>query len=431
MLALEYRRSPARFLTVRGASSTRFGARMSGALATNVAPLRLVNHAEPARPATGWTRLKPLLSGICGSDLSLLTGRSSPYLGALVSMPFVPGHEVVAETLDDLPGLARGTRVVVDPVLSCVARAVPPCRWCQVGRHSRCDRITGGRLAAGLQTGFCTDTGGGWSRRMLAHASQLHPVPDGLDDHRAVLTEPLACAIHSVRRVAIPDGAAALVVGAGTVGLLTVLALRAATRVGPIYVIAKHGHQRERARALGATEVFEPSRAARALRRACGGTLEHPVLGPEFLLGGADLAYECSGAASGLDTALRLVRAGGTVVLSGMPSGRVDLTPVWFRELRLVGSYASDGRGVPEGADGASTADAAGAADGSGVAEPGDEPADRAGQFAEALTLAAAAPLDGYVNAVYSLSRWREAIGHAARAGELGTIKVAFDPRRN
>jgi len=250
-------------------------------------------------------------------------------------------------------------------------------------------------VSSGLQTGFCGDTGGGWSRMLVAHGSQLHAVADSLDTEQAVLVEPLACAIHSVRRVPIPRGASVVVVGAGTVGLLTVLALREHTEAGPIYVIAKHGHQRERARELGATEVLSADRAARALRRATGGFLAHPERGEEYLLGGVDIAFECTGG-SGLDTALRLTRAGGTVLLSGMPNGGVDLTPVWFRELNLVGAYASGGRDFPH-----------------------------------ALELAQQAPLKGYVDAVYPLSRWREAIGHANAAGRLGTVKVVFDPVRD
>ncbi|WP_433113160.1 zinc-dependent alcohol dehydrogenase [Micromonospora sp. CA-246542] len=418
MPALEYRQSTPRFLAARGASSTKLGGRMSGVLASNVAPLRLVHRAEPSLPSGDWARLRPLLSGICGSDVSLLTGRSSPYFGAVVSMPFVPGHEVVAETLDDLPNLPKGSRVVVDPVLSCAVRGGEPCRWCVAGQHSRCDRVTAGRVSAGLQTGYCTDTGGGWGRQMVAHAAQLHPVPDTMDDRRAVLVEPLACAVHSVHRAQVPAGAAVLIVGAGTVGLLTLLALRALTKAGPIYVVAKHAHQHARARELGATEVFQPSRAARAVRRACGGTLEQPMIGGDFLLGGADVAFECTGAGAGLDMALRLVRAGGTVLLSGMPSGGVDLTPVWFRELNLVGSYASSG-----------SAAASPNAEPDGDAQEADEPV--GGTFAEAMALAAEAPLDGYVDAIYPLSRWREALGHAAKAGQLGAVKVAFDPSRN
>jgi threonine dehydrogenase-like Zn-dependent dehydrogenase len=412
--ALEFYRSPARYLAVRGATGTRLGSRLAGPLASNVAPIRLVTRTTVSPPRPDWVRLRPLLSGICGSDLALLTGRSSSYLSPVVSLPFVPGHEVVAETLDDSPGLSAGSRVVVDPVLSCSTRALPACANCRSQRHSRCDHVTSGSLAPGLQTGFCADTDGGWSRAMTAHASQLHAVPDTLDDQRAVLIEPLACAIHSARRIDIPAGAAVLLVGAGTVGLLTLLALRTFTGAGPVYVVAKHGHQRERAQELGATEVFPPKRLARALRLATGGSLERPDFGTEYLLGGVDVAFECTGSVPGLDTAMRMVRAGGTVLLSGMPSGSVDLTPVWFRELHLVGSYASDGGGGAQPAPG-------GAVPTNG----------RASDFADAISAAGRAPLSGYVDAVYVLSRWREAVGHAVAAGRLGTVKVAFDPTRD
>jgi threonine dehydrogenase-like Zn-dependent dehydrogenase len=394
-LTLEYHRSPARYVASRAATSTPVGGRAAGVLAANIAPLRLLNRPDPRRPGDDWTRVRPILSGICGSDLGLLTGRNSPYLSAVVSMPFTPGHEVVGETLDDLPGLARGTRVVLDPVLGCIPRGIDPCPACAADAHNRCDRLTAGQVSTGLQTGFCADTGGGWSRMLVAHASQLHPVPDSLDDETAVLVEPLACAVRAVRRVAVPEGASVLVVGAGTVGLLTVLALREYTKAGPVYVVARYGHQREHARAVGATDVIAPDRAAWALRRATGGFLAKPDRGAEFLLGGVDTAFECTGG-SGLDTALRVARAGGTVVLTGMPNRTVDLTPAWFRELELVGAYASAG-----------------------------------GDFPDALTLAHAPALAGYVDAVYPLSRWRDAIGHASAAGRLGTVKVAFSPNRD
>jgi len=397
ILALEYHRSPGRFMAARSLTATKVGGRMSGMIAGNVSPLRLINRQAPELPGEGWTRVTPRLSGICGSDLGLLTGRSSPYLSPMTSMPFVPGHEVVGETQDDLPGMPKGTRVVMDPVLSCAARGTPECRWCAAGQQSRCDHITTGRISAGLQTGSCADTGGGWSRQFVAHASQLHAVPDDLPDERAVLAEPLACAVHSVRRVDIPSGSTAVIIGAGTVGLLTLLALRQLTNVGAVYVVAKHGHQQEKAKALGATAVIEPRKAVRALRRVTAARMHTPEMGADFLLGGVDVAFECTGGSGGLDTSLRLIRAGGTVVVSGMPSGGVDLTPLWYRELELVGAYCS-------GADGA--------------------------DFADAIRLAGTAPLDGYVGTTYPLARWREALNHAADAGRLGTVKVAFDPAR-
>ena len=400
-LALEYRRCATRYFAARAVSATRTGARLAGALAGNVAPLRLVEQVDPAPPDESWTRVEPVLSGICGSDLGLLTGRSSPYLGPLTSMPFVMGHEVVGRTVDELPGLPRGSRVVIDPVLRCAARGLPPCPACLSGHTGRCDGITTGRLAAGLQTGFCADTGGGWSRRMLAHASQLHPVPDSLPDEIAVLVEPLACAVHAARRVLINPGASVLVIGAGTVGLLTLLALRKLTAAGEVQVIAKHRHQADRARELGATQVIGTESTARALRRSTAALLVEPELGDGYLLGGMDMAFECTGGSAGLNTALRSLRAGGTVVTSGMPAGGVDLTPLWYRELHLVGAYAS---------------------------AIGEEP-DR-GDFPTAIALATTAPLDGYVDTKYPLDQWRDAVDHAAAAGRLGTIKVVFAPGR-
>ncbi len=397
ILALEYHRSPGRYLAARGLTATKAGRLITGAIAGNVSPLQLVNRQAPRLPGAGWTRVTPLLSGICGSDLALLARRASPYLSPLISTPFVPGHEVVGTTLDDLPAIPRGTRVVLDPLLSCRARGTTACRWCASGHENRCDHITTGAISAGLQTGFCGDTSGGWSWQLVAHADQLHPVPDELPNERAVLVEPLACAIHAVTRLDVPPGASVVIIGAGTVGLLTLLALRELTPAGPVYLMAKHAHQRSRARDLDATALIDPDRGVRSLRRMTAARMHLPERGPEFLLGGVDMAFECTGSPGGLDTALRLVRAGGTVVASGMPAGGADLTPLWYRELQLVGAYASH----------------------SGRAD-----------FETALRLAGSPVLEGYVDTRYPLGRWREALNHAANAGHLGTVKVAFDITR-
>ncbi|MFN2589828.1 MAG: alcohol dehydrogenase catalytic domain-containing protein, partial [Actinomycetota bacterium] len=105
MLALEFYRSAARYAAVRAV-----GDRLPGLVAGPLAPLRLVNREEPSPPDEGWARVRPRLSGICGSDLATVTGHSSFYFSPLVSMPFVPGHEVVGDLLDDLPDLPAGTR---------------------------------------------------------------------------------------------------------------------------------------------------------------------------------------------------------------------------------------------------------------------------------------------------------------------------------
>lgn len=370
--------------------------RLRGVSSAPAAPLRLVRGKGPQVPGARWGRIRPRLSGICGSDLSTVTGTSSLYFSPLVSLPFTPGHEIVGDLLDDVDDLPAGTRVVVDPLLGCVPRGLDPCPACRDGATSRCARITLGHVSPGLQTGFCKDTGGGWSDLLVAHRSQLHPVPDDLPDERAVLVEPLACAVHTAQRLDPRDGDHVLVVGAGAVGLFTVLALRAFTPAGRITVVAKHPRQGELALQLGATDVLGTSEALSGVRRATRAIRLQPEQGAPFLLGGVDAAVDCVGSKASLDTALRTTRAGGRVVLSGMPPSGVDLSPVWFRELDVRGSYAS-----------------------------------AAGDVERAMELAGTAPLDVVVQSSYPLERWREALEHAGDAGRLGTVKVHFDLREN
>lgn len=390
MLALEMYRSLPRYIAARAV-----GGRIPGILTGPAAPVRLVNREVPRVSGPGWARVQPILSGICGSDLGALFGQTSLYFSALVSMPFVPGHEVVGVLQDDCEDLPQGTRVVLDPILACAARGVERCESCASGDTNRCDRVTVGHVSPGLQTGYCADTGGGWGGLLMAHRSQLHPVPDGLSDEQAVLVEPLACAVHTARRAQVPDGGSVLVSGAGAVGLFATLALRELTNAGRISVVAKYPRQRELAKAFGATDVLAPDEVPARVRRATQAFRLAPERGGEFLLGGVDVAIDAVGSKDSLDTALRVTRAGGRVVLSGMPATGVDLSPVWFRELEVTGTYATPGREA----------------------------------FEAAFELAATAPLDGVVGGRYPLYRWREALDHAHSAGRLGTVKVAFDVR--
>src|SRR5439155_26905992 len=152
MLALELFRSVPRYVAARAV-----GDRIPGLLAGPLAPLRLVTRDEPLPPADGWARVRPRLAGICGSDLATISGQASFYFSSLVSMPFVPGHEVVGDLFDSCEDLPAGTRVVLEPVLSCAARGLALCPSCAGGWTSRCDRITVGHVAPGLQTGYCAD----------------------------------------------------------------------------------------------------------------------------------------------------------------------------------------------------------------------------------------------------------------------------------
>src|SRR4029453_3740015 len=171
----------------------------------------------------------------------------------ITSPPFVLGHEVVGEVTEDNSSFRAGERVVLEPALGCAVRGIdPPCPYCASGRHALCLHVARGDISPGIQTGFCRDTGGGWSQgTLVAHPSQLHRVPDTLSDEAAVAIEPLACAVHAALGVAPPrpvppalgvaptPGDIPLVIGAGSVGLLTVAALRRLTDAGSIICVAK------------------------------------------------------------------------------------------------------------------------------------------------------------------------------------------------
>jgi threonine dehydrogenase-like Zn-dependent dehydrogenase len=399
-LALEFYRSAPKYLGTRT-----LGSKAPGLVTAGLAPLRLVTQKDPEPKREGWARVKPRLSGICGSDLSTIAGRSSLYFSPLVSLPFVPGHEVVGELLDDVGDLVAGQRVVISSVLGCAARGEdPPCENCASGQVGRCDRVTVGHLKPGLQTGYCNETGGGWSRLMLAHRSQLWPVPEQMSDQTAVLIEPLACAIHATFRAEIPAGGTVHVVGAGTVGILTLIAIKALTKADHVVVAAKHQRQRAAATMAGADDVVRPEHAVKAVRRTDHAVKLTPERGMDFLLGGVDVAIECTGSSSALDLALRTTKAGGRVVVSGIPGSGADLTPLWFRELELAGAYTSGVESL-----------------GKGVTRP---------TFEMAMDLASNLPiLEELVGATYPLDRWREALDHAMAAGKLGTFKVAFAPQ--
>lgn len=405
MLALELFRSVPRYAAARAVAAT---GGIPGLLIGPLAPVRLQTRAEPEVRHQGWAGVRVHMSGICGSDLGAVTGSTSLYFAGVSSMPCVPGHEVVGTLTQACEDLPVGTRVVLDPVLACAARGLAPCAQCAAGRTNVCDRVSVGHLRPGLQTGYCASTGGGWGERLVAHRSQLHPVPDDLPDERAVLVEPMACAVRLAERAGVRDGDTVLVSGAGAVGLFATLALRELTDAGRIVVVAKHATQAVLARRFGATEVVAPAEALRGVRRLTQAlTVRTALPAPaarydqEYLMGGVDVAVDAVGSAASLDMALRTTRAGGRVVLSGMPATGADLSPAWFRELDLVGTYAST-----------------------------------SGSFATAMRLAGSAPLgDGVgeegdvLGAVYPLHRWREALDHASSAGRLGTVKVAFDPR--
>lgn len=376
MKALVFSRKPAKFAAAMVAG------RLAPGAGAKVGPLALRDVDPPEAPGAGWVRVRPRLSGICGSDLATIDGTSSRWFEPIVSFPFTPGHEIVGDLDDD-------TRVAVVPVLSCVTRGISPtCPACTDGRINHCERIAFGHLEPGLQCGFCESTGGGWSTSMVAHESQLVPLPTDLSDEAAVLVEPTACAVHAAAQV---DAGRVAVVGAGTLGLLTIAALRAARPEVEILATAKYPHQRALAKELGADGVVGPGELDRAVRSKSGSMR----LDNGQLSGGVEAVVDCVGSADSIAQALRIAAPGATIHAVGMPGvTTVDLTPLWQREVALRGTYAY-----------------------------------QRADFDEAIELVQARDLGRLVSARYPLRRYEDAIAHAATAGSRGAVKIAFDLR--
>ncbi|MGH9074396.1 MAG: zinc-dependent alcohol dehydrogenase [Acidimicrobiales bacterium] len=391
MKALLFEHNNPRYAAARVVSSVAHGKGVS------VGPLRLVEMDTPPLPGPDWQVVRPALAGICGSDLATLDSRSSRYFESLVSFPFVPGHEVVGH-------LADATRVVVEAVLGCATRDIsPPCPACAVGDVGACTQVAFGHLRPGLQTGYCVDTGGAWSGALVAHDSQIHPVPEAFSNEDAVMVEPVACAIHAALSSGVADGDTVVVLGAGTLGLCVVAALRRLCLPGTLVSVAKHPTQHRLASELGADVVVEPGELRRAVRRLTRSLAVGPEHGKGRLTGGADVVLDCVGSADAIADSLAVVRPRGRVVLVGMPGKvRVDMAPLWQREVALVGAYAY----------------------GREVLAP---PAGARRTFDLAFELVRDAGLGRLVSARYPLERFEEAVAHAAAAGRRGSVKVVFD----
>ncbi|HSK98976.1 MAG TPA: zinc-binding dehydrogenase [Rubrobacteraceae bacterium] len=401
MLSLRYSKSIPRYLLMRAGAK-----RVKGLETSRFSPLQLEEVPEPALPTPEWVRIKPLLSGICGSDLGTIASETSPYFSPITSPPFVLGHEVVGLVTEDAGDFRAGERVVVEPALGCEVRGIElMCPSCAAGQYALCLNVAKGDIAPGIQTGTCRDTGGGWTEgTLVAHPSQLHRVPDDLPDEAAVAVEPLACAVHAALKLDPRPDDTVLVVGAGSVGLFVVAALKRLTGAGRVICVAKYERQKKEALRLGADEVVDPKETYTSLPSMLGTEVYKTEIGRPVVMGGADRVLECVGSASTIEDALRLTRPGGEVALVGMPSARscLDLSALWYKEVNLAGAYAY------------------------GIDEYRGE---RATSFELAMRIAREIGLSDMVGPRFGLRDYQQAIAAARTSGRNGHAKVVFDLR--
>lgn len=314
--------------------------------------LRYGDVPVPELPGPGWVRLRTILGGICGTDMALILQKNHPasYLAGLTRFPIVLGHEnvaVVDEVGAEVEGWRRGDRACVEPALSCVPRGIdPPCRPCSQGRFALCENVAGGALPAGTMIGLNAFTGGSWAPYFVAHSSQLHWVPDRIPDEQAVLTDPLACSLHGVLRHIPQMDDRVLVCGAGVIGLGVVACIQALGGKAHVTAITRHRYQSEWLKRLGADEVIRFPQTTSTHQRydliaaRVGGQRVNGRFGNYGLVGGFDVVFDCVGTGASITDSLKFTRARGTTVLLGTSSiALLDTTPMWHKELTVLGSF--------------------------------------------------------------------------------------------
>lgn len=256
-------------------------------------------------PEPGWVRIGVTTSGICGSDLHIYHAA----LGDPTGMQ--PGHEVagIIDAVGDGAGLATGTLVAVEPILGCGG-----CHQCGVGRANLCPdtRLFGLALPGGLAEYVCVPE------------SLCHELPNNLNQSAAALAEPMAVCVRGARIGQISLGDRVAIIGAGSIGLLSIITARQAG-AGEVLITARHPHQQELARALGADRVFADSKALLA------------EVGDQYV----DVVVETvGGETETLAESVHVARTGGRISLVGVFTGNPQLPgmPFFSKELTLAAS---------------------------------------------------------------------------------------------
>ncbi|MDT5011807.1 MAG: hypothetical protein QOH57_3424 [Mycobacterium sp.] len=262
---------------------------------------------DPA-PTAAEVVIRVRATGICGTDLHIVDGEFPP-----TPYPIIPGHEFAGEVVAvgaDVNYLSIGNRVAVDPSLFC-----GHCSACQRERGNLCEHW-----------GAIGDTvNGAFAEYVAVPAANAFPIPDSMPFADAALVEPVACAVHGLRRLDMTAGSSLLVVGAGTMGLLLAQLARR-TGAAMLTVVDTDPSRRDLATKLGfdtATSIPEALNV-------------YPA--------GYDYVVEATGVEAAGQAALQAVARGGTFMVFGVApeSAKLEVSPfrVYNDEISIVGSMA-------------------------------------------------------------------------------------------
>ena len=259
-------------------------------------------------PKSGSVLVKVASCGVCGTDFHILAGTEPAARQVVLGHEFAGTVVALGEGVQDL---SVGDHVAIDPNITC-----GHCAACRVGEVNLC---------ANLQA-LGVDIDGGFAEYCLVPTNQLYHIPASLSWDAASLVEPLACAIHGIDRADIRPGESVLLIGGGPIGLLMVQLARS-KGAARVWVSERSAFRRQKALALGADEVLDPS----------AGEPAEQLQGRE-----PDRVIECVGLPQTQEQAVRAARRGGTVLLFGCgPVGQtfpVGSYEIYSRELTIRGA---------------------------------------------------------------------------------------------
>lgn len=292
---------------------------MKALLLSEYKKLEMVDVPVPV-PARDEILIRVAACGICGSDVHGYDGSSGRRIP-----PIVMGHEaagIVARVGEGVSTFHEGDRVTFDSTIYC-----GECEYCRRRDVNLCDR----REVLGVSCGDYRRAGA-FAEFVSVPARIAYRLPENLSFPEAALLEAVSVALHAVSLVNIQPGSSALVVGAGTIGLLIQQALRVAG-CSRVFVTDIDANRLSKSESLGATSVL----------------LSGPTLTQEVLQAtngaGVDVSVEAVGNTAAVQSAINCVRKGGDVVLVGnvSPEITLPLQKVVSRQITLHGSCASAG----------------------------------------------------------------------------------------
>jgi threonine dehydrogenase-like Zn-dependent dehydrogenase len=388
----------------REAASAVGGSVDQRAFVSRVAPVGIEDVEEMPLPASDWVRVETTFSGLCGSDVKqiLLNGARDNPLTALVSFPHVLGHEVVGRRAD------TGQRVVLNPWLSCVPRGIdPPCEPCREGRYPWCRNFRSGDLPVSIHLGNCAGAAGAHAERFAAHPAQLFAIPDGVSDEAAVLADPVSVSLRSILLAPPAEGQRVLVYGSGTLAFAAIALLRHLYPSAEVWAATRPGARAALATKLGAHEVLSsrPDELVAQVADLVGTTPLQPWSKRDWLQDGPAVVYDTIGSTETVETSLRLLATGGTLIVSGVePPKRFEWTPLYFKELRVIGS------------------------NGFGIEEVGGVSKHAMEHYFDFI--AAGLDLTAVITHRFPLERWDQAVLAVKNSRRTGAVKVLLEPPR-